>query len=280
MVLTNTLPEYSKRTSHISKDAVAIRRELLSATEPDELLFSALPRALGFEPITSTGLYDQRHLRAIAMRTYKAVSQLQQAYPDLLSGIRSALQEQLRGPEEGLREGLAARAKDLKGKIIEPGLARLAAALTAEMPGDDEWAEYVGMNVTGTPPGSWSDDDRQKFFGMIHDVGSTFRRIEALNADMRSRGESFDALRVTVTRSDGAEAARLVWVDETRRSALTPIVSAALERARTQSGSDSEARDLLLAMLAEGDLMSERPQSVDEGASSIQTEIQRERGKG
>ena len=109
----------------------------------------------------------------------------------------------------------------------------------------------------------WSDDERQRCFGLIHDIGSTFRRIEALNADMRSRGESFDALRVTVTRSDGAEAARLVWVDEARRGALAPIVQVALEKVRKYSGSEAEARDLLLAMLAEGDLMSERIQSIE-----------------
>ena len=34
--------------------------------------------------------------------------ELQQAYPGMLKEIRSTLLEQLRGPEEGLRESLAA----------------------------------------------------------------------------------------------------------------------------------------------------------------------------
>ena len=186
--LMGTLPEYSKRTQFVSKDARMVREEVLQATEPDDLLFSAIPRALGKEPIGPAAKYDTRALRGLAMRIYKAMLELQQAYPAMLEEIRSTLQEQLRGPEEGLRESLAARARDLKGKVIEPALARLVAALVAEIPGDDEWAEYVAMSVTGVPPGSWSDDDRRRFFGQLHDVGSTFRRIEALNADVRSRG--------------------------------------------------------------------------------------------
>ena len=256
VAIMGTLPQYSKRTEFISSDGRLVRAELLQATEPDELLFSAIPRALGKEPIGPAGIGDSRTIRALAMRTYKAVYELQQAYPKMLEEVRSTLQEQLRGPEEGLRESLAVRARDLSGKVIEPDLARLVAALIAEIPGEDEWAEYVAMSVTGVPPSSWSDDDRRRFFGQLHDVGSTFRRIEALNADLRSRGESFDALRVTVTRSDGAEAARLVWVDDARRRLIEPIVDLALERARKHSGSDTEARDLLLAMLAEGDLIS------------------------
>jgi hypothetical protein len=92
---------------------------------------------------------------------------------------------------------------------------------------------------------------------LIHDVGGTFRRIEALNADVRSRGESYDALRVTVTRPDGVEAAKLVWVDQVRRQLIEPILLTALEGARAHVGSETEARDLLLAMLAEEDLRAE-----------------------
>jgi hypothetical protein len=146
--------------------------------------------------------------------------------------------------------------------VIDPKVARLVAALTADIPGEDEWAEYVAMNVTGAPPASWTDEDRRRFFSLIHDVGGTFRRIEALNSDLRSRGDGFDALRVTVTRPDGAEAAKLVWVDEARRSAVNPILESALQEARRYVGSDAEARDLLLAMLAERDLRAERPDAA------------------
>jgi hypothetical protein len=258
MSVVQLLPECVRRTSYLSEDAKLIRTELLMATEPDELFFSALPRALGKLPVTTTGGYEKSDLEDIADRLSNVTSELKLAYSTMLAEIRDTLQEQFRGPATGLREALSARARDISGKVIEPALSRLVVALIADIPGEDEWLEYVAMNVTGTPPGAWTDDDRRRFFSQIHDVGGTFRRIEALNADVRSRGESFDAMRVTVTRPDGVEAAKLVWVDEARKSALGPILEAALEGVRDHVNSDTEARDLLLAMLAEGDLISEK----------------------
>jgi len=256
VALVNQLPEHVKRTGYLSPAAKAIRGELLSATEPDELFFVAIPRALNKEPIAVDG-EQGNEIASIADALAEVSRELLGAQPALLSDIRETLREQFRGPEENLRENLAARAKDIKGKVIDPTLGRLVVALAADIPGEDEWVEYVAMNVTGTPPAAWTDDDRRRFFGLIHDVGGTFRRIEALNADVRSRGESYDALRVTVTRPDGVEAAKLVWVDQVRRQLIEPILLTALEGARAHVGSETEARDLLLAMLAEEDLRAE-----------------------
>ena len=257
VALVNGLPEYVRRTGYLSSEATAIRSALLSATEPDELIFAAVPQSLGKEPIQAEGKARQIEIAEIADALALVAKELSSAYPALLMDIRNTLREQFRGPEDGLRENLAARAKDIKGKVIDPALTRLVVALSADIPGESEWAEYVAMNVTGTPPTAWNDDDRRRFFSLIHDVGGTFRRIEALNADVRSRGESFDALRLTITRPDGAEAAKLVWVDEVRRSVLQPILASALESARVHVGSETEARDLLLAMLADEDVRSE-----------------------
>lgn len=257
VALMNTLPEHVKRTNYLSEDAQAVRSELLKATEPDELFFSALPRALGMAAIPTTGDYKKADLFEVADRLGSVIAELKSAYSSLLIEVRRALQEEFRCPDEGLRERLSGRAREIKGKVIDPQVARLVVALTADIPGDQEWAEYVSMNVTGTPPAAWTDEDRRRFFSLIHDVGGTFRRLEALNADLRSRGEAFDALRVTVTRPDGVEAAKVVWVDDAQRSALTPILVSAVNEARRHSSSAAEARDLLLAMLAEGDLLSE-----------------------
>ena len=249
----SSLPEHVKRTAYLSESTRAVRSALLLATEPDDLLFRAVPEAFDRAPLPARGEYSPSDIGAITEGLREAMSELSGAYPALLSEVRRALFEELRGPSEGLRENLAVRARDLQGKVIDPRVARLLVALAADIPGDDEWAEYVAMNVTGTPPTAWSDDDRRRFFTTLHDVGSTFRRLEALNADLRSRDDGFDALRVTVTRSDGQESARVVWVDETRRTALSELTEELIGRATAFVSSEAEARDLLLGLLAAAD---------------------------
>lgn len=267
VAIVNALPEFAKKTGQLSPDAIAVRRCLLAATEPDELLFTATPEALGEAPIPPSGDYDRQALDGIATRLSSVARELQSAYARLLEDLRSVLKEELRGPDVRLRERLAARASEIEGKVIDPRVSKLVVALRSELDGLDEWTEYVAMNVTGTPPAGWTEEDRRRFSALVHDIGSTFRRIEALNAELRAGSDGFDALRVTVTRPDGTETAKLVWLDDTRRTALTHIIDDALVRAREKASSDAEARDLLLALLAEGDIGAARQPEPDDPVS-------------
>jgi hypothetical protein len=250
----NGLPEYSRKTRSLSEGAVAIRRAIESATEPDELMFKAIPAALGQSAVPASSDLSITRLNVIATGLCEAMNELQDAYASLLTAVRGALKSELRGVDGDLQGSLGARAREIKGRIVDPRVARLVVALSADIPGENEWLEYVGMNLSGASPATWTDEDRRRFFAVLHDVGGTFRRIEALNADVRSRGDGFDALRVTVTRPDGAESAKLVWVDEARRAAIRPLLEDALGRARGHVESEAEARELLLALLAEWDV--------------------------
>lgn len=252
--LTNSLPDYTKRTSFISEEAKAVRRELLTATEPDELLFLAIPRALGLAPIVPGAPYSQRHLVDMAKRIARIARELQGAYQGLLGDLRHALEGELRGPPDRLRESLCSRAKEIEGKVIDPRLGRLVVAMGADIQGDDEWTEYVAMSLTGIPAASWTDAERTVFMTLVRELGGTFRRIEALNADLRSKDGPFDALRVTVTRPDGTETAKLVWLDASRREAASEGLAELLTRLGGRLGNSAEARDVLLALLADEEL--------------------------
>jgi hypothetical protein len=266
VALMNSLPDYSKRTSELSADAIAVRRCLTLATEPDELIFKAIPEALGKKPIPITGKYSGTDISEIAQRLRGATAELSGAFPALLASIRSELQRELRARSNGLRESLINRAKDLQGKALDQRVARFLVALSAEISDDDSWTEYVGMNVAGSPPAAWVDEDRRRFFATIHDLGSTFRRLEALNVDVRSRGEGFEALRVTVTRTDGKESANVVWMDESRRESVQKFVESSIDGLVQEDVelSRAEARELLMAMLAQAEFVADGTVSIRE----------------
>jgi hypothetical protein len=276
VALVNSLNDYARKTTQVSADAIAIRKALVVATEPDELLFVAIPEALGYPPVAARRGGRSAEAQAVdvadvAERVGQVARELKAAYPSLLVEVLDALREELRGDGARLHESLSARAKEITGKVIDPQIARLVVALTAEIPGDDEWAEYVAMNVTGTPPGAWSDADRTRFFSQLHDLGGTFRRIEALNSDMRSHGDGFDAVRITVTRPDGAESAKLVWIDDAKRDAAGTVLAEALAKIAGLASSDAEARDLFMALLAEGDLSPAKSNAASEASATVRT---------
>jgi hypothetical protein len=250
--LVNTLPEYAKRTKKLSADAVAIRRVLLDATEPDQLVFVDIPEALGAHPVPVTGQEQELSLTDTAQRLAEACHELRNAYPALMEDIRVALREHVGPSCDPLHDGLASRARELEGKIIDPQLERLATALKAQIPDEQAWLAYVAMNTTGVPPEGWSDDDRKRFFVSIAEQGAAFRRIYALNAHIEASDEGFDAYRHVITRSDGRELVELLAINDTTRSIGMPLLVSAIDTICEELGlGSSEAAKALLAMLGE-----------------------------
>ena len=91
---------------------------------------------------------------------------------------------------------------------------------------DADWIAAVATVVARKAPAEWTDDDHLRFDRELPERLAAFHRLVALHAERRvDGGGPFDALRVTVTRSDGSEYIRMVGIDgkeadQTWRSAL------------------------------------------------------------
>lgn len=253
--VVNALPEHVRRTKHLPAEAAAVRDAIAGATEPDDLLFSALPKALGARPLAASATLSSRALDRLTARLAAALKVLTTTYPALLEEVEAALCTATATPPTAARANLTERARLLHGHILDPVVRAFASAVSSSLEDDDAWTDYVAMIVSGVPPRAWNDDDRARFFATVRDVGGTFRRLEALNHDKLAIDAEdragFDAVRITLTRPGGRESARVVWVDNTRRAALGPVLERALASAAQVTGAPVLAREFLLALLAE-----------------------------
>ena len=252
MAAVNAVPPHIQRTTHLTPRAVAVRKQLLEATEPDELIFKAIPAALELKSVPAQGAYPDS--RKLVLRLGRVFDEINEAYPKLLGELRSELSEALgvRVPSESLQQHLVLRAAQLEGQVINPNLKKFVSALKTGPEGDDQWIEYVAMHVAGgTPPKHWTDDDRARYRVELRDVAGTFLRVESLNADLLTKSDGFDAFRVAVTKSGGDERVILIPVDHQHRPALEQIVSTAIQQVADQGLSDTAARDALIALLAD-----------------------------
>ncbi len=250
----NALPQHSGKTRNLTTEVLAVRQAIVTATEPDRLIFSDIPEALGFKAVPPSGVYAHAAIVALVERMQSVVEELSGVYPSLLQEIRSALSEATAAPAAHVRTNLAERARMLDGKVLDPKLRAFAAAVSADIDDEESWTEYVALTISGGAPEGWSDDDRSRFFVQVREVGGVLRRLEALNHEQLAVGRSgFEAVRVAVTSQSGRETARVVWVDESWRDALGPMVEDAVRRAQEVAGTRALARDVLLALLAEHD---------------------------
>ena len=85
------LPRYTMLTQDLSDPAIALRKTISDAREPDTLLFEQLPQALGFDLFGPSTETDSKTVDVFFNILRGGLSELNRAYDDLLSFIEGLL---------------------------------------------------------------------------------------------------------------------------------------------------------------------------------------------
>lgn len=265
------LDNYTRRTDNLDPSTLKAREALMAAVEPDTLLFDTLPTALGFEVVgPDTKTYERAESYAEAV--HDVLGELTGNYGRLLDEL---LKEMLAVSAESSRLAISGQATALEDEILDPAVRAFVLTLAnAGVETDADWIKAIATVLAKKAPAEWSDEDRERFRREIPHQISAFQRLVALHAGQRAAGGGpFDALRVTITRSDGSEFIRLVAVDHEHRPALEFALDGILDDLSEITGSNGQGRQSLLALL------SERLLSDLDGANDISIDVSRERSQ-
>jgi hypothetical protein len=224
------LPIYTQQTKRLTPEAIALLRSLEETTEPDELLFIELPKALGLPPIDTTESEDRNAAINLRNKLAQVLREIHTAFDGLLSMGKGLLYDAfgVSKNEQKLREDLALRGLLLRGKCVESVLKRFVIAAQDKGKSDGEWLESVMMVIADKPPESWNDEDVIGFEVKLADIARRFKNLEALETETTTKQEGKTASRITLTRSDGIETHRLLWVDEELEEKVNEIVNTIL----------------------------------------------------
>jgi len=230
-----SLPEHTLRTRELGREALAVRDALLSAREPDQLLFHELPFALGLKGFP-VGCANEADVETYASSLASAVRELQGHWDGLLDRVSEQLRVAMGTPlSSELRRDLAARASHLADQVLDPRLR--AFLLTASEPSLDheDWLAAVAMTAIDTPLQSWRDRDWPAFEAATAQLGGTLKRLEALNYESVAKGSTeFTARRVTVTNPDGTETSTVVVTDPNLDRAIDDVVKRLVSNAASE----------------------------------------------
>ncbi|MBS0016864.1 MAG: hypothetical protein KFF72_10980 [Arthrospira sp. SH-MAG29] len=225
------LPAYTTQTQRLSGEALKVLQALKREQEPDELVFTSLPQACGLPAITSEEGEDANIAKTLRIKLMKALGEIQTAYDCLLNQSQTQLYEAfgIRSPETKLREDLRVRASYISGQSLERHLTSFAQAAADENKSDRQWLEALVMIVADKPAESWTDEDATGFEIKLSDIARRFKNLEALQKEVAAKGEGFDARRITVTRPDGEETHRMVWVERESEGKIEALVEEILQ---------------------------------------------------
>jgi hypothetical protein len=252
LTTVRNLPAYTLRTSALSERGRAVRDTILTAREPDELIFTDLPKALAMEALGAKAGSNQAEFATFSMQLEAALTELNDAYGALLDRCLQALAAELRLAHDRmpeLRIALKDRAGGLADTLLEPRLRSFVLLATNDDLDDEAWLEAVANNIAGKPAAGWRDEDAQRFTIELGGIAGAFRRYQALHYEALARNKAdFAAHRVTITSPDGTEYSDVVWVDDETEPQLQVALRQALETAETLLG--PRGGEALMALLA------------------------------
>ena len=267
------LPSVTRKATDLGPESSAVRDALLTVTEPDDLLFSALPRALGAEPLGPGGRTTPAARDRFCNALVAALRELQTYYDELLDQCRQAIRRAfgVRADITRLREDLRVRASYLVGAVIEPRLRSFVLAAADESATDQEWIESLAMIIADRPVESWGLDGLSLFEASLPDFSRRFASLESLHRDAIREGiEGFDARRITITEPSGEETSQLLWIDRQSRSVVDQYARR-LHAELAQVTDEGQRRAVLLTLIE--DTFGRRAlDATDEADDIVETE--------
>ena len=244
----NQLPPITRNATDLDPQTIAVRSAILGATEPDQLLFVDLPEAVGLNPIGAR-LKEWRHLDTFTGRLVGATRELNAYLDHTLVGLEAEL---LETSAESGREKLAVQAGLIVEEILDQELRTFALALADNSFDNAHWIENLATNVTRTAVRHWEPGHRRQYSSELAGKVAAFRRIQILRHEARTHdAESFDARRITVTKTTGEEDAVLIALDESDRQRNRDPWQIYIDALEPHYGSRAEAEKVAFGYAAE-----------------------------
>ena len=230
MRFVDKLPRYTMLTQELSDAAIALRKAINDAREPDALLFEQLPQALGFDafgPLTET---DSKTVDAFFNSLRSSLSELNRAYDNLLSFIEemlvSAFSLQSNGDSPHIE--LIKKAQPLLDSVIETKLKGFLIRICDEELDFKEWVEAIGTYIANKPPASWNDSDKVHFEMNLSELARKFHHFRAVSFERQRQSEKTtdsagQVIRVGITTLSSPEQERVVTVPPTAEAQIDNI---------------------------------------------------------
>jgi hypothetical protein len=227
------LPAWSQRTHTISAIARDVRDTLLKASDPHKVLFIDLAALL-----ENNG--GQSYVEALR----SPITEIAQAYDNLLARIQSSMLEALDAPADRL-DRLRARAEVLTGVTGDLRQDAFATRL-AKHDGSKASVEGILSLAANKPPRDWNDRDIDHALLDIAQAALRFRQAEAF-ASVKGRNPTSEAFAVVI--GAGAQTrtvSRSFSIPDRHRDAVESMA----ERLAATLMAEGHSTDILLAALA------------------------------
>jgi len=228
-----SLPDWTRKTTKLSSEALKVRGILLNAADPYKAIFEELPAALG----------AQQKPEALGSALQNALKEMSSAYKQMLSRTHDQMLASLDHKGKSLSD-LRARAINVSGIGGDLRVDAFAGRLSKM---DDPIVDIEGIAslALGKPPRDWSDYDTDRAALSVAELAQGFRQAEIF-AGVRGRETTQHAFALAVGTSGSTETKlETILIPDSDKAALAQLTE------RLRKVLIKEDRKLALAALAE-----------------------------
>ena len=240
------LPKYTKNTKSLTPRDQKILQSVLTATEPDVLIFETLPSILSCK-ISTQEKFLPKGSKKYAKLLYNTFEKLQQVFPNRLEEMRTNL---LASFNYNDRKHLSEIMSVLKNKIADQTMKNFLSAITTDALGDDEWIEYIGMIVTTKPPSDWTDEDSRKYDLLSKQFLDRLKRFSALTFDETRKIYNSQIYRIAITHSNGTENINVVSLDKSLEKKINNMLKKNISDLSSKKTSKQDVHRAIMAVIS------------------------------
>lgn len=221
------LPEYVRNTQRLSAEAIRVRAAVLAARDPVTFLFRDLPTACGLEPFPMDGSVSHDRARSFSKLLKRHLGELRDGLDLLLERLRAVVRDEFEthGSFEQVRQRLAKRAERVILLANESRLKALCLRLADTKLPEAMWLESLGSLLALQPPGRWRDQEEDVFRRELHMLAATFKSLESIGFQTGPAEDFAEAFRLSLTKNDGSEVQKVVFVEKESLSAVKALAS-------------------------------------------------------
>jgi hypothetical protein len=274
----NNLPDYSRKTKLISKDAQQLRNVVLMSREPEVLLFEKMPQAFGMESFLKSKSVSEVTVKKFAKKLEKNLSEVTNSYAQLLEDIEKVLRDCLPTKIKefnDVRAELKVIANRLSEVNIDKNLKPLFMYFQEDSYNREDWLSAIALATSGRPAITWDDDDLKNFKESYRLLFNKILRIESLYVEKRRAKKGFRAVRITTTDQQGNEDYKIVDINQEFEKELQTSV----EQVKDLVGKNDFSYEELIAFLTSDMVRGEKSLKKElQSDKEIKKEIKKKNG--
>jgi hypothetical protein len=217
------LPEYSKVTKRLGKEALAIREAITLSKDPEKTFFEDFPVSLGYslEQIQNSDITLREYIESLQA----AIRELRTSFDELINRFEEFILSEIIGetlPFKAYKAKLQLRFSGIKKHLCLPHQRTFLQRLSSEIDDRIAWLSSIGQVVIGTPLESLKDREEifffDKFKSLVHELDnlSEISEVEfnedkedAISIELGSFGEGVQKSIIRLPKTRNSEIEKL-----------------------------------------------------------------------